>query len=94
MSEIVKLFKKFHCKNRTPSEPLINFKEQNFEFLLAQHNSENLFEDPEFPADFSSLTGFGSDFPTKEIIWKRPTVNKFKIKIKAILINLFPFCRK
>ncbi len=77
MSEIVKIFKTFHFKNKTAREPMVHFKGQNFEHIQTAHNETNLFQDPEFPADFNSLYGFGSALSKKDIIWKRPTVNYF-----------------
>ncbi len=90
MSEIVKIFKTFHFKNKTAREPMVHFKGQDFELIQTAHNQTNLFQDPEFPADFNSLYGFGSALSKKDIIWKRPTVNYYSIsKISKNLKFLF-----
>lgn len=48
------------------------FKDQNYEALKAMHDEENLFEDPYFPADDSSL--FRNSPVPKGICWMRPHV--------------------
>ena len=48
------------------------FKDQVYSDLKAQHDEHNLFEDPEFPADNSSL--FYSKNPPNGVRWLRPKV--------------------
>lgn len=57
-------------------EPAIHFKDQNYDELLSEHNEDNLFEDPEFLADESTL--YSNSF-TDEIIWMRPHVQILKL---------------
>ena len=59
------------------------FKNQSYHDLKEQHDSENLFEDQEFPADNRAIyytNQFASQlsryFP-RGIEWKRPTVILF-----------------
>ena len=55
---------------------IFNFKNQNYEHLKSIHSSDNLFEDPIFPAIQSSLTKNSLGF---DIEWKRPKVYNFLI---------------
>jgi hypothetical protein len=53
------------------------FKGQDFELLKAQHNEDNLFEDPLFQANDRSL--YYSKRTPPGIIWKRPRVSLLQI---------------
>jgi hypothetical protein len=55
------------------------FKGQDFESLLAEHDSSHLFEDPLFPATGRSM--YHNQTPPNGIVWKRPPV------LKIILLN-------
>ncbi|CAF0859448.1 unnamed protein product [Brachionus calyciflorus] len=46
------------------------FKNQNYDDLKSQHDESNLFEDPYFPTDSSSL--YFTQMPPQGIIWQRP----------------------
>lgn len=48
------------------------FKGQDYESLLAKHNSKRLFEDPLFPATIKSV--YHKKTPPFDIVWKRPPV--------------------
>jgi len=50
----------------------VPFKNQDYSDLKAQHDEHNLFEDPEFPADNSSL--FYSKNPPNGVRWLTPKV--------------------
>ena len=52
--------------------PIIPFKGQKYEELRKQHGPDNLFEDPEFPANDKSL--FYKRASPGTIEWKRPGV--------------------
>ena len=63
-----------------------SFKGQDYNELKDQYDSDNLFEDPEFPANGSSIyhtqqfaSQLSRSFP-RGISWRRPTVNKNLIK--------------
>jgi hypothetical protein len=49
------------------------FKGQDYNELVGEYSEDNLFEDPEFGADYSSL--YYQNEPSCEIEWKRPTVS-------------------
>lgn len=51
---------------------IIPFKGQVFEEIHAEHDEDNLFEDPYFPASSQSL--YFSRRPPPGIVWKRPRV--------------------
>jgi calpain, invertebrate len=53
-------------------ERAVPFKNQVYSDLKAQHDEHNLFEDPEFPANNSSL--FYSKSPPSGVRWLRPKV--------------------
>ena len=48
------------------------YKNQVYEKLKSQHNSKNLFEDPEFPATSKSIYHSGKRL--NDVEWHRPTV--------------------
>ena len=48
------------------------FKEQNYYELIESHSVDNLFEDPHFPANDSSM--YYSRKPPNGICWRRPNV--------------------
>ena len=55
------------------------YKDQVYEVLKGQHNSSELFVDPEFPTTQESLYPSGKSFMRSgesvyEIIWRRPKV--------------------
>lgn len=59
------------------------FKDQSYLDLQAEHNSGNLFEDPEFPADDKAIcythqfaNQLSRYFP-RGVVWKRPAVSDF-----------------
>lgn len=55
------------------------FKGQDYNELNELYSSENLFEDPEFPANNSSLyhtRQFQNQLSRRNIKWKRPGVIK------------------
>ena len=49
-----------------------NFKDQDYEQLKSDYDTDNLFEDPLFPADDSSL--YTKSMPPRGIQWMRPRV--------------------
>ena len=53
--------------------PTVPFKGQKYEELRKQHGPDNLFEDPEFPANDKSL--FYKRSSPGNIEWKRPGVS-------------------
>jgi len=56
------------------------FKNQDYALLKSQHNSSNLFVDPEFPPNIKSLTYSGKppaeNVEWKNVQWKRPKVSR------------------
>lgn len=63
---------------------IIAFKDQDYESLLSSHDSENLFEDPYFPATDKSL--YFTQKPPSGIVWKRP---KVAFNSKDFITNIF-----
>lgn len=51
------------------------FKDQDYASLKSQHDSSNLFVDPEFPAELKSIWHSGKAL-IEDVTWKRPTVSR------------------
>lgn len=70
------------------------FKNQVFDDLLSQHDESNLFEDPEFPAEDSSM--YFSTRPPNGIRWLRPKVGFFShiLSWKTLTNSLMFISRK
>lgn len=69
------------------------FKNQDYNELKDQYDSDNLFEDPEFPANGNSIY-HTQDFArqlsrsfSRGISWKRPTVRTFNLKRSLSIIH-------
>ena len=62
---------KWNLKQSDP-EPVIHFKNQNYDMLKMMYDENNLFEDPLFPAEDSSMF-YSNPYPPY-VEWKRPHV--------------------
>lgn len=65
------------------------FKDQDYNELVGDYDADNLFEDPEFAADYSSL--YYTKSPSSSIVWRRPTVSStsYFFYWRVILKSLF-----
>jgi len=82
-------------RNKTNKMSIIPFKNQSYLDLKNQHDSDNLFEDPEFPANdraiyyTSQFANQLSRYFPRGVEWKRPTVIIYKLSRKFIFIAYF-----
>lgn len=67
---------------------IVPFKDQDYESLLSEHDSGNLFEDPLFPCTDKSL--YFSQKPPRGVVWKRPKV-RFHDRSFIGLAKLFKY---
>lgn len=66
------------------------FKDQDYNQLVGEYDADNLFEDLEFAADYSSL--YYTKSPSSSIVWRRPTVSStcYFFYRQVILTSLRP----